>query len=146
MMSAHKITAGHGYTYLTSQVAAQDAGAVPRGGLGAYYAEHGEAPGRWLGSGLASLAIERASIVREDQMIALFGGGRHPDATTIRNELAAEGSDDETIDRATVLGRPFELNLANNEYLRQVAQLSMKWNRLHGDPDCTPLPAPIRAR
>jgi hypothetical protein len=42
-MGAHKLTAGNGYTYLTRQTAAQDVGPIPAGGLGAYYAERGEA-------------------------------------------------------------------------------------------------------
>src|SRR4051794_23312774 len=51
VMSTHPITAGHGYTYLTRQTAAQDASVVSADGLGAYYSEHGEAPGQWMGSG-----------------------------------------------------------------------------------------------
>ena len=54
-MGAHVLSAGHGYTYLTRQVAAHDATDVPPGGLGAYYSERGESPGRWMGSGLAGV-------------------------------------------------------------------------------------------
>jgi conjugative relaxase-like TrwC/TraI family protein len=145
MMSAHKITAGHGYTYLTSQVAAQDAGAILRGGLGAYYSERGESPGQWLGSGLGSLDLERGSIVREEQMIALFGEGRHPDTATLTRDLSAQGADGTAVAEATALGRPFELNLANNEYLRMVAQLTAEWNRAQGQPGCVAAPAHVRS-
>ena len=49
MMGLHKLTAGDGYTYLTRQVAAQDATERGHGSLGDYYAEKGESPGRWWG-------------------------------------------------------------------------------------------------
>src|SRR5690348_2268180 len=95
MMSAHKLTAGHGYTYLTRQTMAHDGAAVTADGLGAYYSEHGEAPGRWLGAGLAGLGIEAGALVGEQQMIALFGEGRHPDAVEIAARLRAEGHGEE---------------------------------------------------
>ena len=145
MMSAHKITAGHGYTYLTSQVAAQDAGMISRGGLGAYYSERGESPGQWLGSGLRSLDIDRGLVVREDQMIALFGEGRHPDTATLTRDLRARGADGTAVAAATALGRPFDLNLANSEYLRMVAQLTAEWNRAQRRPGCAAAPADVRS-
>src|SRR6478672_11144012 len=145
MISAHKITAGHGYMYLTSQVAAQDAGTIPRSGLGAYYSERGESPGQWLGSGLRSLDLERESVVREEQMIALFGEGRHPDTATLTRDLRAQGADEMAVAAATALGRPFALNLANTEYLRTVAQLTAEWNRAQGQPGCAPAPAHVRS-
>lgn len=146
MMSAHKITAGHGYTYLTRQVAAQDASVVPAGGLSAYYAERGEAPGRWMGSGLAGLGIAEGAAVAEEQMVALFGEGRHPDAQRIEAQLHAEGAGDDVLEGATAIGAPFELNVANNEYLRQVAQLMTEWNRANGQPDCGPVPPCMKAQ
>lgn len=146
MMSAHKITAGHGYTYLTRQVAAQDAPAIPPGGLGAYYAERGEAPGRWMGRGLDGLGLAEGSAVAEDQMMALFGEGRHPDAARLAAELRADGLGEDAIAAATALGTPFVLNLANNEYLRQVAQLMAEWNRANGQPACAAVPAYMKAR
>jgi AAA domain len=94
MMSAHKITAGYGYTYLTSQVAAHDAGTIPRGGLGVYYSERGESPGQWFGSGLvvdeagmaattdlANLARHAVSagasirLIGDDRQLAAIGAG-----------------------------------------------------------------------
>src|SRR3954453_23135287 len=81
-MSLHKLSAGSGYTYLTRQVAAGDVTARGRGSLGAYYAERGESPGVWLGSGLSSLDGGPAvgDPVSEAQMVALFGHGHHPNA------------------------------------------------------------------
>ncbi|MGN6243834.1 MAG: MobF family relaxase [Motilibacteraceae bacterium] len=102
-MSLHKLAAGSGYTYLTRQVAAADDTARGRGSLGAYYAERGEAPGVWLGVGLASLegGPRAGEAVSEAQMVALFGHGQHPDAA----DLAGTHSDGTP--RGTALGMPF---------------------------------------
>ena len=115
-MGAHKLTAGNGYTYLTRQTAAQDAGPIPAGGLGAHYAERGEAPGQWLGSGPTGLGITPGSVVSEAQMVSLFGEGRHPDAAAITAELFAQGAALDVVDAATELGTPVTLNPAANEY------------------------------
>ena len=56
VMGLHKLTAGDGYTYLTRQVAVQDATERGHSSLGDYYAERGKSPGRWWGSGLAASA------------------------------------------------------------------------------------------
>jgi conjugative relaxase-like TrwC/TraI family protein len=76
-MTLQKISAGNGYSYLTQQTAANDV-PVERGGLSGYYAEHGEAPGMWVGGGLAGLGIEPGAVVTEAQMTALFADGHHP--------------------------------------------------------------------
>ena len=55
-MSIHKLSAGSGYDYLTRQVAALDATEKGHVGLASYYTERGEAPGAWIGSGLAGIA------------------------------------------------------------------------------------------
>ena len=55
MMNLHKLSAGNGYTYLTRQVAANDAADTGYANLGEYYSERGESPGVWLGRGLAGL-------------------------------------------------------------------------------------------
>jgi conjugative relaxase-like TrwC/TraI family protein len=145
-MSTHPITAGHGYTYLTSQTMAQDASVVPVGGLGAYYSERGEAPGRWMGSGLDALGLDPDARVLEPHMVALFGHGRHPDAEAIETRLRAEGAGEDVIAQAISLGQPFALNLANTEYRRQVAQLASEWNRAEGRSACAPVPDWIMAR
>ncbi|MGX5653379.1 relaxase domain-containing protein [Geodermatophilus nigrescens] len=91
-MSLHKLTAGEGYTYLTRQVAALDATERGHAGLGDYYAQRGESPGTRAGSGLAGLAgVDAGQPVREEQMTALFGQGRHPDADRLEKEALAAG-------------------------------------------------------
>ncbi|WP_299521132.1 MobF family relaxase [uncultured Serinicoccus sp.] len=77
-MTLHKLAAGSGYTYLTSQVAQHDATERRQAGLASYYEEKGEAPGRWLGTGLAGLDLAEGDRVTEEQMRLLFGQGRHP--------------------------------------------------------------------
>jgi hypothetical protein len=80
-MSMHKLTAGDGYTYLTRQVAAADATDKGHTSLGDYYTQKGESPGVWVGSGLSGLdGIDAAQHVSAEQMKALFGEGRHPNA------------------------------------------------------------------
>ena len=57
-MSIHKLTAGSGYDYLTRQVAAQDATEKGHTSLASYYSAKGEAPGTWIGSGMAGIDVE----------------------------------------------------------------------------------------
>lgn len=54
-MSIHKLTAGSGYDYLTRRVTAFDATAKGHVGLASYYAERGESPGVWAGSGMTGM-------------------------------------------------------------------------------------------
>ena len=56
MMSMHKLTAGDGYLYLVRQVAAADSTERGRSTLADYYSAKGEAPGQWMGRGLAALS------------------------------------------------------------------------------------------
>jgi hypothetical protein len=87
-MSIHKLTAGSGYDYLTRQVAAQDATEKGAASLASYYAEKGESPGRWVGSGLAGLdGLAEGDVVTAEQMKALFGSGRHPLSEEMRARL-----------------------------------------------------------
>ena len=99
----HKLTAGDGYLYLIRQVAASDSTERGRNTLSEYYSAKGESPGRWVGTGLASLSRHRrprrhpssavqeiwtvpeGSEVHEEQMAALFGEGLHPNAVDITN-------------------------------------------------------------
>jgi hypothetical protein len=79
VMSMHKLTAGSGYDYLTKKVARNDAtvpGVTP---LADYYDEKGEAPGVWVGSGLAGIeGLNEGDTVTAEQMTFLFGQGEHP--------------------------------------------------------------------
>ncbi|WP_169448577.1 MobF family relaxase [Ornithinimicrobium pekingense] len=77
-MTMHKLSAGSGYTYLTRQVAVHDSTEKRQVGLANYYEEKGEAPGRWLGTGLVGLDLAEGEVVTEAQMRLLFGQGRHP--------------------------------------------------------------------
>ncbi len=78
-MTLQKLSAGSGYEYLTRQVAALDStekGSIP---LADYYAAKGEAPGRWIGSGLGGIdALAINDIVTAEQMKHLFGTGCDP--------------------------------------------------------------------
>ena len=48
------------------------------GGACEYYAEHGDAPGRWHGSGLAQLGLTAGAEVAERELEALFGRALSP--------------------------------------------------------------------
>ena len=118
MMSLHKLTAGDGYTYLTRQVAAADTTERGVSSLADYYSAKGETPGQWLGAGLDGLSgVEAGTQVGEEQMKALFGEGRHPNAAAIEQdkiaELTADGASAEVAAKkamaATRLGNPYRI-------------------------------------
>src|SRR5919202_4561646 len=101
-MTLHKLTAGDGYTYLTRQVAAHDTTERGSGSLGDYYSEKGEAPGVWMGRGLAGVPdFPVGEQVTEAQMVALFGRGRHPNAVAIVRVAQLAGMEPQQIDRAS---------------------------------------------
>lgn len=78
-MTLKKLAAGSGYEYLTRQVAAADSTELGRTRLVDYYEAKGEAPGRWIGSGLVGIdGIEYGDVVTAEQMSHLFGDGCHP--------------------------------------------------------------------
>src|SRR6185312_9504897 len=93
VMTLHKLTAGDGYLYLVRQVAAADSTERGRSTLADYYSGKGEAPGQWMGRGLAALSdtgrcevsaqareqiwtVEAGSGVSEEQMRAPSRGAR----------------------------------------------------------------------
>ena len=79
VMGMQKLTAGSGYDYLTRQVARNDTVGPARTPLADYYDEKGEAPGVWLGSGLAGIeGLKAGDPVTAEQMEFLFGKGLHP--------------------------------------------------------------------
>ena len=83
VMSMHKVTAGDGYRHLTRHIAAGDAGLSAAESLTAYYEASGNPPGRWYGTGPASLGTDGARLrpgdrVSEDSMAAVFGAGHDP--------------------------------------------------------------------
>ncbi|MEP6816664.1 MAG: MobF family relaxase, partial [Marmoricola sp.] len=78
-MTLKKLSAGSGYEYLTRQVAAADSTELGSTPLGDYYSAKGEAPGRWVGSGLVGLeGLGYGDTVTADHMKNLFGEGCHP--------------------------------------------------------------------
>jgi conjugative relaxase-like TrwC/TraI family protein len=123
-MSIHKLRAGSGYDYLTRQVAAFDATAKGHIGLASYYAERGESPGLWVGSGLAGIdGLQAGNPVTAEQMWALFGVGMHPLATQRLQQLADDELSDENIRGATRLGAPFKLrDVEPNRFQVEVAR------------------------
>jgi DNA primase catalytic core len=146
-MSLHKLTAGDGYTYLTRQVAALDATERGHAGLGAYYAQRGESPGTWTGSGLAGLTgVSAGRPVDETQMKALFGEGRHPDAERLERETLAAGRTPEQARAAGALGQPYLVYPTSADGFR--ARCALKFaaaNAARGLPRDAPLSAPERA-
>ena len=147
--SIHKLTAGDGYAYLTRQVAALDHTDRGHTGLGDYYTQQGESPGRWLGSALADVDMQVGEPVTEDQMASLFGEGLHPNADTIRAQLMTLGSSAEHMKaarEATSLGKPYEVLDTAPAFRVEVARRAVEANNALGVPRDTPLAAAERAR
>ncbi|MGY1829048.1 MobF family relaxase [Geodermatophilus sp. SYSU D01180] len=147
-MSLHKLTAGDGYTYLTRQVAALDATERGHAGLGDYYSQRGESPGTWAGRGLAGLTgVLAGQPVGEEQMRALFGQGRHPDAERLESEARAAGRSPPEARAAGALGQPFRLySTAPAGFRARCSQQFAAVNAARGRPRDAPLPAEERAR
>ncbi len=146
-MSLHKLTAGDGYTYLTRQVAAQDATQRGYAGLGDYYAQRGESPGVWMGRGADGLPeFSAGPQVTEAQMVALFGEGRHPDAEFLEAELIAAGRGVPVVLAATRLGAPYRVFEGVTDWRKQLAARFEGWNAAAGLPRDWPIPEDERAR
>jgi hypothetical protein len=146
-MSMHKLTAGSGYDYLTRQVAALDSTEKGHTGLAAYYAEKGEKPGVWIGSGMASIdGLNAGDPVTAEQMRALFGCGLHPLAEQRLHQL--EGPDLTKGDLAvTGLGAPYRVLDGDVSSFRvEVAKRIAAINEAAGLPGDWPVPAVDRAR
>jgi hypothetical protein len=92
-MSIDKLSAGSSYDYLTRQVAALDSTEKGNTGLAAYYADRGEAPGVWIGSGVAGIdGLTAGDPVTAEQIRALFGCGLHPLAELRIQQLEGQSS------------------------------------------------------
>ncbi|MCF6506690.1 toprim domain-containing protein [Blastococcus sp. MG754426] len=148
MMTLHKLTAGDGYTYLTRQVAAFDATERGHVGLGDYYSQRGESPGRWAGNGLPGLSgVIAGQFVGEDQMKSLFGEGRHPDADRLEQDALAGGRTPAEAHAAGSLGRAFFVFSARADGFRaRCAQGYAAFNAARGQPATTPVPHDDRAQ
>jgi TrwC relaxase len=109
-MSIHKLSAGSGYDYLTRQVAALDATEKGHVGLASYYTERGESPGAWIGAGFVGIdGLNAGDAVTAEQMLALFGAGMHPLATTRLEQPDAADLTEANVQAATRLGAPFKV-------------------------------------
>ena len=87
-MTLHKLSAGDGYAYYTSEVASADELRSGDRALGDYYTVEGMPPGQWVAHSEALLGV--SGEVTEAQMAALFGEGIRPDADRV---LAAGGTE-----------------------------------------------------
>ncbi|MEV0688385.1 MobF family relaxase [Nocardia sp. NPDC050378] len=120
----HRVAAGNGYQYYLRQTAANDRTARGRSSLSQYYSDHGEAPGRWHGTGLTALGLVAGAEVTEEQMKSLFGQGVHPNAEQIKTEVYARqialGANDRdatrAAEKATKLGNKFSVYKVRSEY------------------------------
>ena len=148
-MSVHKLTAGSGYDYLTRQVAALDATEKGHTGLASYYAERGETPGVWIGSGMDGIdGLTAGDPVTAEQMRALFGCGLHPLAE-LRQQQQLEGPDltPRDFQEVTRLGVPFKIvDGVVSPFRLEVAKRIGAIQTAAGLPADAPLPAAERAR
>ncbi|MGQ1799122.1 MobF family relaxase [Kocuria oceani] len=87
-MTVHKLSAGDGYAYYTSEVASADELRSGERELGDYYTVEGMPPGQWVAHSTELLGV--SGEVTEAQMAALFGEGIRPDADRILAEGGTE--------------------------------------------------------
>ncbi|MFI6956457.1 MobF family relaxase [Nocardia sp. NPDC050408] len=150
----HKVVAGNGYQYYLRNVAANDNPARGRSSLADYYSAHGEAPGRWHGTGLGPLGITTGDEVTEEQMKSLFGLGRHPNADVIETavydeqiRLGAKHKDAaRAADKSSRLGNPFRVYAEVSEFRKRCAQAFEQHNIVHGSDPHDAIPDTERAR
>ncbi|MGS2807743.1 MobF family relaxase [Nocardia abscessus] len=150
----HKVVAGNGYQYYLRNIAANDINSRGRSPLSDYYSAHGESPGVWSGTGLASLGIDIGAEVTESQMKSLFGLGRHPDAESIEETVfhhaSAAGSTpkqaSDAADKASRLGSPFRVYAPNSDFRKRCAKAYVEHNIAHGRPADAPLSEADRRR
>ncbi|WP_202865395.1 MobF family relaxase [Ornithinimicrobium sufpigmenti] len=130
-MTIHRLTAGSGYDYLTRHVARQDATEVGHSGLGSYYTAKGEAPGVWVGAGMAGIeGLAAGQEVTAEHMTRLFGTGEHP------------------LQDGQSLGRPFRVYGGRDDvtpFRIEVARRFEKHNKALGLPVDHPIPVEERA-
>ncbi len=146
-MSMHKLTAGSGYDYLTRQVARNDAAVPGRTPLADYYDEKGEAPGEWVGSGLAGIdGLAEGDPVTAEQMAFLFGQGQHPLSAERLALLDANATEQERRE-AVRLGTPFRQPDSTTPLFRsELSRRYEAWNVEHGNRRTARIPDEVRAR
>jgi TrwC relaxase len=147
-MSMHKLTTGSGYDYLTRQVAALDSTEKGHTGLASYYAERGETPGVWIGSGMDGIdGLTAGDPVTAEQMRALFGCGLHPLSELRQQQLEGPDLTQRDYQKAARLGAPFKIVGSDVSPFRlEVARRIAAINSAAGLPGGAPLPAADRAR
>ncbi|MFC4859248.1 MobF family relaxase [Actinophytocola glycyrrhizae] len=129
-MTCHVLHAGDGYTYLTRQVASGDTTRPAGDPLVDYYQVAGNPSGRWVGSGCADLEV--SGEVSEDQMLALFGEGLHPNANAIVAERMARGDSYDQALAAARLGRKFYQFDAAVPLVADLRTAYVKFAKRHG--------------
>ncbi|MGX1880000.1 MobF family relaxase [Nocardia fluminea] len=150
----HRVAAGNGYQYYLRKTAANDRTARGRSSLSQYYSDHGEAPGRWHGTGLTSLGIAAGTEVTEEQMKSLFGQGLHPNAEQIKTEVfqrqIALGANDRdatrTAEKATKLGNKFAIYKVRSEYRKRCSEAYRAHNSERNLEPTAAIPDDERAR
>ena len=127
MMTVHKLSAGDGYAYYTSEVASADELRSGDRELGDYYTVEGMPPGQWVGHSTELLGV--TGEVTEEQMAALFGEGLHPDAARLLTDGATE--------KEVQLGQKYHrYTEADTELTRRLGEEHARVRRLTGsDPD-----------
>ena len=146
-MSLHKLTAGSGYDYLTRQVAAHDRTEGARPGLASYYAEKGETPGVWVGSGLAGIeGLTVGDEVTAQQMQLLFGSGHHPLAAQRQAALQGPELTEKDYQGVARLGSPYRVHAGDvSDFPLEVAQRVEDLAVAQGHPRGYPLTVDERA-
>jgi len=122
-MTVHKLSAGDGYAYYTSEVASADELRAGGRELGDYYTVEGMPPGQWSDTPEQLLGV--SGEVTEAQMKALFGEGLHPEAASI---LAAGGTTAQI-----KLGQKYhQYGAANTEMTRRIDEEVARFRRTNG--------------
>lgn len=154
-VTIHKVSAAEGYRYYLRCVAAHDATQRGRSPLVDYYAEKGESPGTWMGSGLSAFEVVGAGdAVTEEQMEALFGEGKRPDAAQVEAAIVAEklakGATRKQAQRAaeamTRLGRRYGNYRGMTEFRKKCSEAFSEFNKGRGSPADAAVPDEERSR
>jgi conjugative relaxase-like TrwC/TraI family protein len=123
VMTVHKLSAGDGYAYYTSEVASADELRAGNRELGDYYTVEGMPPGQWVGHSEQLLGV--SGEVTEAHMKALFGEGLHPETARI----IADGGTTEDVK----LGQKYhQYGAANTEMTRRIDEEVARFRRTSG--------------
>ncbi|GGG59888.1 hypothetical protein GCM10011374_23420 [Kocuria dechangensis] len=122
-MTVHKLSAGDGYAYYTSEVASADELRSGDRELGDYYTVAGMPPGQWVAHSTELLGV--SGEVSEAQMAALFGEGLHPDA----DRILADGGNQADV----ALGQKYRrYTTADTELIRRLNEEIARHERTTG--------------